>query len=61
VHLLLSTIKWNLIRGQAAVCPNYTPNTDSQYVSETAGFTQRHNVNVGTDIDFEFVQWSFDI
>jgi uncharacterized membrane protein (UPF0127 family) len=38
------------------ICPNYTPNTDSQYVLETvAGFTQRHNVSIGTDTDFELV------
>jgi uncharacterized membrane protein (UPF0127 family) len=39
------------------ICPNYTPNTDSQYVLETvAGFTQRYNISVGTDIDFELVR-----
>jgi uncharacterized membrane protein (UPF0127 family) len=38
------------------VCTNYSPNTDSQYVLETvSGFTQRHNVNVGTDIDFKLI------
>ena len=36
-------------------CTGYNPDTDSQYVLETiAGFTQRHNVSVGTDIHFEF-------
>jgi uncharacterized protein len=39
------------------VCPSYTPNTDSQYVLETvAGITQRLNVSVGTDVDFELVR-----
>src|SRR5215216_782413 len=39
------------------ICPNYTSNTDSQYVLETvAGFTQRYNISVGTDIDFELVR-----
>jgi uncharacterized membrane protein (UPF0127 family) len=39
------------------ICPNYTPNADSQYVLETvAGFTQRHNVSVGTNIDIELVR-----
>lgn len=38
------------------ICLLYTPNTDSQYVLETvAGFTQRHDLNVGTHIDFELV------
>ena len=39
------------------ICAGYSPNTDSQYVLETvAGFTQRHNVSVGTDIDFELIR-----
>ena len=39
------------------ICILYTPNTDSQYVLETvAGFTQRHNVSMGTNIDFELVR-----
>ena len=39
------------------ICISYSPNTDSQYVLETvAGFTQRHNVSIGTDIDFELVR-----
>src|SRR5919109_1562425 len=39
------------------ICPNYIPNTDSQYVLETATeFTQRYNISVGTDIDFELVR-----
>jgi uncharacterized protein len=37
-------------------CTSYSPSRDSQFVLETvAGFTQRHNVSVGTDIDFELV------
>jgi uncharacterized protein len=39
------------------ICPSYTPNTDSLYVLETAaGFTQRHNISVGTNIDIELVK-----
>ena len=39
------------------ICTSYRPNADSQYVLETvAGFTQRHNISVGTDIDFELVR-----
>ncbi len=35
----------------------YIPNTVSQYVLETvAGFSPRHNVSVGTNIDFELVR-----
>jgi uncharacterized protein len=34
-------------------CPIYTPDNDSQYVLETvAGFSQKHNVKIGTNIDF---------
>jgi len=41
----------------ALICTSYSPNTDSQYVLETvAGFTQRHNVSVGTEIDFELAR-----
>jgi len=39
------------------ICLSYSPDINSQYVLETvAGFTQRHNVNVGTDIDFKLVR-----
>src|SRR5215203_1567306 len=39
------------------ICTSYSPNIESQYVLETvAGFTQRHNVSVGIDIDFELVR-----
>ena len=39
------------------ICTSYSPNIESQYVLETvAGFTQRHNVSVGTDIDFKLVR-----
>jgi len=38
------------------ICTNYSPNTDSHYVLETVSeFTQRHNISVGTDIDFELI------
>jgi uncharacterized membrane protein (UPF0127 family) len=37
-------------------CPIYTPDSDSQYVLETiAGFSQKHNVKIGTNIDFYLV------
>jgi uncharacterized membrane protein (UPF0127 family) len=37
-------------------CPIYTPDKDSLYVLETiAGFSQKHNVKIGTNIDFYFV------
>jgi len=39
------------------ICTSYSPSADSQYVLETvAGFAQRHNVNMGSEIDFELVQ-----
>ena len=39
------------------ICTSYSPNIDSQYVLETvAGFTQRHNISVGTNIDIELVR-----
>ncbi|MGI0020187.1 MAG: DUF192 domain-containing protein [Nitrososphaera sp.] len=35
-------------------CPNYTPDRNSMYVLETvAGFSERHNVTVGTQAEFE--------
>ena len=37
-------------------CPIYTPDKDSLYVLETiAGFSQKHNVKIGTNIDFYLV------
>jgi hypothetical protein len=39
------------------ICPIYTPNIDSQYVLETVtGFTQRHNISVGNNIELELVR-----
>src|SRR5918995_762715 len=39
------------------ICTGYRPSADSQYVLETvAGFAQRHNVNIRSDIDFELVR-----
>jgi uncharacterized protein len=41
------------IRGD---CPGYLPDRDSLYVLETsAGFSERHNVRVGTQIHFHLV------
>ncbi len=41
------------IRGD---CPGYSPGEDSLYVLETsAGFSQRHNIRVGTQIHFHLV------
>jgi len=37
-------------------CPGYLPDSDSLYVLETsAGFSQRHNVRVGTQIQFHLL------
>src|SRR5919112_5199008 len=37
-------------------CPTYTPDKDSLYVLETiAGFSQKHDVKIGTNIDFYLV------
>src|SRR5919205_4644361 len=37
-------------------CPIYTPDKDSLYVLETvAGFSQKHNVKIGTNVDFYLV------
>ena len=42
------------------ICTSYSPDIDSQYVLETvAGFTQRYNVNVGTNIDIELVRYNY--
>ena len=39
------------------ICTSYSSNIDSQYVLETvAGFTQIHNISVGTNIDIELVR-----
>jgi uncharacterized membrane protein (UPF0127 family) len=39
------------------ICPSYAPNADSQYVLETmAGFAQRHNISLGTNIKFELLR-----
>jgi uncharacterized membrane protein (UPF0127 family) len=39
------------------ICPNYTPEIDSQYVLETVtGFTQRHNISLGNNIELELVR-----
>ena len=43
----------------APICPSYSPSADSQYVLETlAGFTQRHNISIGTNID---LSWSDNV
>jgi uncharacterized protein len=39
------------------ICTSCSPSVDSQYVLETvAGFAQRHDVKLGSDIDFELVR-----
>jgi uncharacterized protein len=39
------------------ICPNYTPDINSQYVLETAaGFTQNHNISVGNNIGLELAK-----
>jgi uncharacterized protein len=41
----------------AFICPDYTPDLDSQYVLETVpGFTQRHNISAGNSIELELVR-----
>jgi uncharacterized protein len=41
------------IRGD---CPGYSPDKDSLYVLETsAGFSQRHNIRIGTQIHFHLL------
>ena len=41
----------------APICSSYPPSADSQYVLETvAGFIQRNNISVGTNIDIELVR-----
>jgi uncharacterized protein len=38
-------------------CPTYTPHKDSLYVLETvAGFSQKHRVTIGTQIDFHVIR-----
>jgi uncharacterized membrane protein (UPF0127 family) len=38
-------------------CPLYTPDKDALYILETvAGFSQKHNVEVGAHIDFELIK-----
>jgi uncharacterized membrane protein (UPF0127 family) len=35
-------------------CPSYSPDKDALYVLEVAaGFSQRHNVSIGTKVDFQ--------
>lgn len=39
------------------VCPSYIPDKDSLYVLETAAnFTQRHNVKIGTHMNFHLIK-----
>ena len=39
------------------ICTSYSPSVDSQYVLETvAGFTQRHNISIGTDTDLKLIR-----
>lgn len=38
-------------------CPSYSPEKDALYVLETAaGFYQRHNVKIGTHMDFSLIK-----
>lgn len=38
-------------------CPDYTPAKNALYVLETAaGFVERHDVKIGTDIDFQLIK-----
>ena len=39
------------------VCPSYSPEKDALYVLETAaGFSERHNVKVGTQMSFRLIK-----
>jgi uncharacterized protein len=39
------------------ICPSHSPNVNSQYVLETtAGFAQRHNISLGTNIKIELLR-----
>lgn len=38
-------------------CPDFVPTKDALYVLETvAGFAERHDVKIGTDIDFQLIK-----
>lgn len=38
-------------------CPDFAPTKDALYVLEVvAGFAERHNVKIGTDIDFQLIK-----
>lgn len=38
-------------------CPDFVPSKDALYVLETvAGFAERHDVKIGTDIDFQLIK-----
>ena len=53
VVYIVSNLEPCPIRGY---CPGYLPNSDSLYVLETsAGFSERHNVRVGTQINFHLL------
>jgi uncharacterized membrane protein (UPF0127 family) len=59
IFLLKCTINYNLTKTNAVgrTMIFASASTDSQYVLETvAGFISRHNVSVGTDVDFELVR-----
>jgi uncharacterized protein len=47
----------NLNAGSSVLnCPIYTPDKDSLYVLETiSGFSQKHDVKIGTNVDFYLV------
>ncbi|TBR08544.1 MAG: DUF192 domain-containing protein [Candidatus Nitrosotenuis sp.] len=38
-------------------CPDFAPSKDALYVLETAsGFAERHDIKIGTDIDFQLIK-----
>jgi uncharacterized protein len=53
-------IEYNLqpcIMSFAFICPSYIPDKDSLYVLETvAGFSKRHDIKVGTNVDFQLIR-----
>ena len=41
----------------AFICPSYIPDNDSHYVLETvAGFSKKHGIKVGTNVDFQLIR-----
>jgi uncharacterized membrane protein (UPF0127 family) len=53
VHIVENLVPCPLV----LICPSHSPNANSQYVLETtAGFAQRHNISLGTNIKIELLR-----